>query len=84
MRGGARWWMRAAVASWLVAISALAPPAAVAADKALEDLLFDLQLVPLERRTPPAFELERLADGRKVTLAEQRGLVVMLYFWATW
>jgi hypothetical protein len=55
-----------------------------AADKILEDLLFDLQLVPLEGQLPPAFELERLGDGKKVTLAEHRGRPVMLYFWATW
>jgi cytochrome oxidase Cu insertion factor (SCO1/SenC/PrrC family) len=55
-----------------------------AADKALDDLLFDLQLVPLDGQTPPPFELERLGDGKKVTLAEHRGRPVMLYFWATW
>jgi len=54
------------------------------ADKVLDDLLFDLQLVPLEGKTPPAFELERLADGKKVSLASHRGQVLFLYFWATW
>ena len=53
-------------------------------DKVLDDLLFDLQLVPLEGQTPPPFELERLSDGKKVTLAEHRGRPVLLYFWATW
>ena len=60
------------------------PIPAAAKDKVLEDLLFDLQLVPLEGQTPPAFTLERFADGKKVTLAEQRGRPLMLYFWATW
>ena len=55
-----------------------------AADKVLDDLLFELQLEPLESRVPPAFELERLVDGKKVTLAEHRGRPVLLYFWATW
>jgi cytochrome c biogenesis protein CcmG/thiol:disulfide interchange protein DsbE len=66
----------------LATLLALATPAA--ADKALDDLLFDLQLVPLAGQTPAPFALERLADGKKVSLAEQRGQVVMLYFWATW
>ena len=55
-----------------------------AADKALDDALFDLQLIPLDGQMPPPFALERLADGKPVTLAEHRGRPVMLYFWATW
>jgi hypothetical protein len=65
----------------LLALGSLAAPAA--ADKALEEALFELQLVPLQG-VPPAFALERLADGKKVSLAEHRGRPVMLYFWATW
>ncbi len=34
-------------------------------------------------KTAPAFELTAL-DGRKVSLAEQRGKVVVLDFWASW
>jgi hypothetical protein len=75
--------MRLGLAVTMVLAACLATPA-VAADRSLDDLLFDLQLVPLEGRPAPPFELERLADGKKVTLAEQRGQVVMLYFWATW
>lgn len=59
-------------------------PSATPADKSLDDLLFDLQLVPLEGKTPPPFELERLGDGQKVTLASQKGQALFLYFWATW
>jgi hypothetical protein len=58
-------------------------PAALAADKAFEDALFELQLIPLEGKPAP-FSLERLADGKRVSLAEHRGRPVMLYFWATW
>jgi cytochrome oxidase Cu insertion factor (SCO1/SenC/PrrC family) len=75
--------MTIALALLLVLVTGTAAPAA-AADKALDDLLFELQLVPLDGQAPPAFELERLSDGRKVTLAEHRGRPVMLYFWATW
>ena len=75
--------MRVALALLLLVMAGTTPPAE-AANKALDDLLFELQLVPLEGQTPPAFELERLSDGKKVTLAEHRGRPVMLYFWATW
>ena len=54
------------------------------ADKALDDALFELQLVPVDSQPAPPFELERLSDGKRVTLAEHLGRPVMLYFWATW
>jgi cytochrome oxidase Cu insertion factor (SCO1/SenC/PrrC family) len=75
--------MRLTLALLLSTLAVLAAPAA-AADKVLDDLMFDLQLVPTAGQVPPPFELERLADGKKVTLAEYRGRPVMLYFWATW
>jgi len=75
--------MSVALALLLLLMAGTSPPAA-AANTALADLLFELQLVPLAGQTPPAFELERLSDGKKVTLAEYRGQPVMLYFWATW
>jgi cytochrome oxidase Cu insertion factor (SCO1/SenC/PrrC family) len=75
--------MRIALAFLFLLMASTSAPA-TAADKTLDDMLFDLQLVPLEGQVPPAFELERLSDGRKVTLAEHRGRPVMLYFWATW
>ncbi|HEU4371269.1 MAG TPA: hypothetical protein VFV05_23860 [Methylomirabilota bacterium] len=71
------------VTTLALAVGGLTPPRAVA-DKALDDLLFDLQLIPLDGQVPPPFALERLGDGKMVTLAEQRGRPVMLYFWATW
>jgi hypothetical protein len=49
----------------------------------LDDLLFDLQLVPLEGRSPVSFSLEGL-DGARVALADFRGRPVLLYFWASW
>ena len=67
-------------------LALLVTPAAApaSADKVLDDLMFELQLVPLDGQAPAPFELERLADGKKVTLAELRGRPVLLYFWATW
>ncbi len=48
----------------------------------LEDLLFDFQLVPLDGQMPPPLALEGL-DGKPVNLADLRGQVALLYFWAT-
>jgi len=49
----------------------------------LDDLLMDLQLLPLDGQTPKAFGLESL-DGRRVALADLAGRPALLYFWATW
>jgi cytochrome oxidase Cu insertion factor (SCO1/SenC/PrrC family) len=66
----------------LVLVAAARP--ATAGDKVVDDLLFELQLVPLDGQDPAPFDLERFADGTKVTLAELRGKPILLYFWATW
>lgn len=49
----------------------------------LEDLLMDLQLVPLDGHAPKPFSLETL-DGKRVALADLAGRPALLYFWATW
>jgi len=49
----------------------------------LEDLLWDLQIVPLDGQPAPAFTLDSL-DGKKVSLSDFRSKPVLLYFWATW
>jgi cytochrome oxidase Cu insertion factor (SCO1/SenC/PrrC family) len=71
-----------ALVACLVAVALLAGPAAAQA-KSLDDLLWDLQLVPLEGQEPPAFSLEDLA-GKRVSLADLRGRPALLYFWASW
>ena len=65
-----------------LAAGAPAQPRGKNAD-ALEELLFDLYLVPLEGRAPASFTLPTLG-GQRVSLEAQRGKVVLLYFWATW
>ena len=49
----------------------------------LDDLLMDLQLVPLDGQAPKPFVLESL-DGRRVALGDLAGRPALLYFWATW
>ena len=65
-----------------VTVALLVAAGPVAADR-VDDLLFDLQLVPLDGRMPREFALPDLA-GKPVSLAEYRDHVVMLYFWASW
>ena len=77
----------AALVAGLAVVSVMlsGAPSATPADKSLDDLLFDLQLVPLEGKTPPPFELERLGDGQKVDAGRaSRARPLFLYFWATW
>jgi cytochrome oxidase Cu insertion factor (SCO1/SenC/PrrC family) len=57
--------------------------AAPAAATTVDDLLFDFQLAPLDGKSPEPFTLAAL-DGRRVSLADLKGRVVFLYFWASW
>ena len=61
---------------------ALAAPAGAAAD-GIDGLLHALQLTVLPGSQPPAFALPAV-DGAKVGLADHKGKVVLVYFWATW
>ena len=49
----------------------------------LDDLLMDLQLLPLDGQPPKPFTLQSL-DGRRVALSDLAGRPALLYFWATW
>lgn len=70
--------------AYAVLVSVLVVVAVVpAAAGPLDDLLFDLQLVPLGGRAPAPFSLEAL-NGGTVSLAGLKGRPVLLYFWASW
>jgi len=66
----------------LALIAVVLAATGAAADR-LSDEMIALQLTPLAGQTAPAFELPGL-DGTKVPLAQFKGQVVLLYFWATW
>ena len=70
--------LAALAAALAVLVVVLNGAPATPADKVLDDLLFDLQLVPLEGKTPPPFELE--PDFKSVPfLHEERELFSQRY-----
>ncbi len=73
-------WLGLALA--LVASAGAGRLALTGQPEAVEDLLWDLQLVPLEGEPPP-FTLPGL-DASRHSLRAVKGQVVLLYFWATW
>ena len=65
----------------LIGTLAVAAPAHAADD--VDRLLRELQLTALPGERPPAFTLPTV-DGGTTSLADHRGKVVLVYFWATW
>ncbi len=65
----------------LIGTLAVATPAHAAHD--VDRLLRELQLTALPGERPPAFTLPTV-DGGTASLADHRGKVVLVYFWATW
>jgi cytochrome oxidase Cu insertion factor (SCO1/SenC/PrrC family) len=70
---GRAWWL-----AGLLVLAAAAHAAAAAPDWA------SIGAAPYEPpKTAPAFTLPDLT-GKPVTLADQRGKITLLFFWATW
>jgi cytochrome oxidase Cu insertion factor (SCO1/SenC/PrrC family) len=59
------------------------PGATAVSGAPIEQLLADLQVLPLHAAPAPPFTLET-TDGRRVALADHAGRPVLLYFWASW
>ena len=49
----------------------------------IADLAIDFRMNPLDGQSAPAFTLSAL-DGKRLSLADFKGQVVLLYFWASW
>jgi len=49
----------------------------------IADLAIDFRMNPLDGQVAPAFTLSAL-DGKRLSLADFKGQVVLLYFWASW
>lgn len=64
-------------------VGGLAWTAAAARADDIDRHLHDLGLVALPGERPPGFSLPKV-DGGKTSLADHRGKVVLVYFWATW
>ena len=75
-----------AVAGWLGGVAprtGSSPSGGEVTAGSLDDLVMDLQLIPLDGQRPKPFALDSL-DGRRVALADLAGKPALLYFWATW
>ena len=67
---------------WAAVVLVFCLAAAAAADT-IQDLAIDFRMNPLDGQVPPAFTLSAL-DGQRRSLADFKGQVVLLYFWASW
>ena len=81
---GARAVVRAAAAiGWAAAVACLFFFGAAGAADTVQDLAIDFRMNPLDGQVAPAFTLSAL-DGKRLSLADFKGQVVLLYFWASW
>jgi cytochrome oxidase Cu insertion factor (SCO1/SenC/PrrC family) len=73
----------AAAIGWAAAVACLLFCGAAGAADTIQDLAIDFRMNPLDGQVPPAFTLSAL-DGKRRSLADFKGQVVLLYFWASW
>jgi cytochrome c biogenesis protein CcmG, thiol:disulfide interchange protein DsbE len=73
------------VRAWMVGgvLAVLFFCGAVGAADTIGDLAIDFRMNPLDGQVAPAFTLSAL-DGKRLSLADFKGQVVLLYFWASW
>ena len=64
-------------------VAPVTTPPPVTSSAAIEDLLFDLQIIPMDGQAPRPFTLPSL-DGKPLSLSDLKGRAALLYFWATW
>ena len=67
----------------LAFVTLLAASPSTASRSALDDLMMDMRITPLDREAPPPLTVTTL-DGARVALGDAHGHVVLVYFWATW
>jgi hypothetical protein len=77
------WWRLGALGVALLGLVVGARSVAPAQPRALDDLMMDLNIAPLDAVAPAALTVTTL-DGARVTLADVKGQAVLVYFWATW
>jgi cytochrome oxidase Cu insertion factor (SCO1/SenC/PrrC family) len=80
--GGCAGARAAAAIGWAVVVLVFVCGAA-GATETIHDLALELGMKPLDGQVAPAFTLSAL-DGRRLSLADFKGQVVLLYFWASW
>jgi cytochrome oxidase Cu insertion factor (SCO1/SenC/PrrC family) len=68
---------------WAAAVACLLFCGAAGAADTIQDLAIDFRMNPLDGQVAPAFTLPAL-DGKRLSLADFKGQVVLLYFWASW
>ena len=73
----------AAAIGWAVAVACLLFCGAAEAADTIQDLAIDFRMNPLDGQAAPPFTLSAL-DGKRLSLADFKGQVVLLYFWASW
>ena len=73
----------AAAIGWAAVVVLLCFGGAAGAADTIADLAIDFRMNPLDGQVAPAFTLSAL-DGKRLSLADFKGQVVLLYFWASW